>query len=142
MRVCAACLTLFATLLAACGGSHSTGRQSVDPQAVIRTVMSSPAGMDVGLEGLFPKQAESVACVIHGGGPGFTVAGTCASRVRSAADGSAVASFVETWDGRAFHGPGSAAKPGLSHTWEFHVIRSNQVTSSRSFGDFPPQSVK
>jgi hypothetical protein len=104
--------------------------------------MSSPAGKAVGLEGLFPAQPKSVSCVIQGGGPGLQVHGTCASRVQSAADGSAVAAFVETWDGRAFHGPGSDAKPGLSHTWEFHVNKAQQVTSSRSFGDFPPQFVK
>ena len=141
MRARAAYLILSAALLAGCG-SHSAGRQAADPVTVIRAVMSSPEGKAVGLDGLFPKQARSAACVIRGGGPGFTVAGTCASRVEPASDGSAVASFVETWDGHAFHGPGSAAKPGLSHTWEFHVDTSEHVTSSRSFGDFPPQLVK
>jgi hypothetical protein len=134
-------LILSAALLTGCGGSRSAGGH-VDPQAVIRAVMSSPEGMRVGLDELFPRQARSTSCVIHGGGPGFTGAGTCASRVEPASGGSAVASFVETWDGRAFHGPGSAARPGLSHTWEFHVDSSRHVTSSRSFGDFPPQLVK
>jgi hypothetical protein len=142
MRLGHGLLVFSALLLAGCGGSHSAGGEPADPQAVIRAVMSSPEGMKVGLDGLFPKQAKSVSCVIHGGGPGFTIAGTCASRVEPASDGSAVASFVETWDGHAFHGPGSAAKPGLSHTWEFHVDSSRHVTSSRSFGDFPPQRVK
>jgi hypothetical protein len=141
MRARAAYPILAAALLAGCG-SHSAGGRTADPETVIQAVMSSPEGMAVGLQGLFPEQPKSVSCVIHGGGPGFTIAGTCASRVASAADGSSVASFVETWNGRAFRGPGSAAKPGLSHTWEFHVDSSEHVTSSRSFGDFPPQSVK
>lgn len=135
-------LLIAPTLLAACGGSHTTGGRRADPEAVIRSAMSSPAGRAIGLEGLFPAQPKSVSCVIQGGGPGLQVHGTCASRVRSAADRSAVATFVETWDGRVFHGPGSDATPGLSHTWEFHVSKAQQVTSSRSFGDFPPQSVK
>lgn len=133
---------LSAAVLAACGGTHSTERRPAGAQTIIRAVMASPEGKAVGLDGLFPKQATSASCVIRGGGPGFTVAGTCASRVKTASDGSAVASFVETWDGRAFHGPGAAAKPGLSHTWVFDVDSSEHVTSSRSFGDFPPQSVK
>jgi hypothetical protein len=137
-------LAFSSALLAACGSSHPPAGQSDDQQALIRAAMSSPAGTAAGLEELFPRKPESVRCVIHGGGPppGLQVSGTCASRVRSDADGSSLVSFVETWDGRAFHGPGSEAKPGLSHTWEFHVNGSDQVTSNRSFGDFPPQSVK
>jgi len=135
-------LMLSSVILTACGGGHSSGSRSPDPQALIRAVMSSAAGMAVGIEQLFPKQPVSTPCVIRGGGPGLRVRGACASRVKTIGDGSSVVSFVETWDGRTFHGPGSTAKPGLSHTWEFHVDSSRQVTSSRSFGDFPPQSVK
>lgn len=136
-----ALVMLLVAPLAACG-THSAGGRGADSEAVIQAVMSSPAGTAVGLSELFPKEPKSVGCVIRGGGPGFEVQGTCASRVRQAANGGSVASFVETWDGRAFHGPGSDAKPGLSHTWEFHLDGSDRVTNGRSFGDFPPQSVK
>jgi hypothetical protein len=137
-------LALSCALLAACGSGPSAGGRRLDDQALIRAAMSSPAATAAGLEELFPPKPESRPCVIHGGGPppGLRLRGTCASQVRTAAEGSSVVSFVETWDGRAFHGPGSDAKPGLSHTWEFHVKGPDQVTSNRSFGDFPPQSVK
>jgi hypothetical protein len=130
--------------LAACQSSPSGGHPPIDAVAAIRAAMSSSAGKAAGLEELFPKRMRSVSCVIRGGGPppGIRVPGECESLVDRAADGSAVASFIETWDGRRFRGPGSAAKPGLNHTWEFHLDGSNKVTSSRSFGDFPPQSVK
>jgi hypothetical protein len=136
-------LALSPALFVACRSGHGAGGQSGDPQALIQAAMSSPAGTAAGLEELFPRKPESRPCAIHGGGPppGLRIPATCETRVQSGS-GSALVSFVETWDGRRFHGPGSAAKPGLSHTWEFHLNGSNNVTSSRSFGDFPPQSVK
>jgi hypothetical protein len=111
---------------------------------MIRAAMLSPAGTAAGLAELFPRKAESRGWVFKRGGPAARrrVSGTGARPVRAAADHSSVVSFVETWDGRSFRGPGSAAKPGLSHTWEFHLTVSEKVTGSRSFGDFPPQSVK
>jgi hypothetical protein len=136
-------LALSPALLVACSSGHHAGGRSQDQQALIQAAMTSPAGTAAGVEELFPRKPQSRPCVIHGGGPppGLRIRGTCASRVQSG-DGSSVVSFVETWDGRSFRGPGSDPKPGLSHTWEFHLNGSNEVTSSRSFGDFPPQSVK
>jgi hypothetical protein len=104
--------------------------------------MLSPAGKAVGVEQLFPQGPISVPCILRGGGPGLSLAGRCETRVKLGPHGSAVVSFVETWDGRDFHGPGSSAKPGLSHTWEFDVDSSRHVGPARSFGDFPPQLVK
>jgi hypothetical protein len=104
--------------------------------------MESAAGKAVGVEALFPKDETSVPCVIHGGGPGLRVHGSCSSKVTSTADGTGIVRFAETWDGRNFRGPGSPATPGRSHTWEFDLNHANKVLRSRSFGDFPPQSVK
>jgi hypothetical protein len=100
--------------------------------------MLSATWKAVGLEQPFPQGPISVPCIL-GGGPGSSVTGTCETRVKLGPHGSAVVSFVETWDGRDFHGPGSPAQPGVSHTWEFEVDASKHVGPVRSFGDVPPR---
>lgn len=125
MRTQSAYLILLSALRAACGGTHSVGGRAADPESVIHAVMSSPEGKAIGLDGLFPKQPTSASCVIRGGGPGFTVAGTCASRVDPASDGSAVASFIETGTDGTFTDPAPQRRPASA-------TRGSSTSTARS----------
>ena len=132
---------LAATPLLACGDGAppvQTGAQS----AAVHSVLASPQG--AGFAGQFSRTPRALACAIRGGGPapGIRVPGRCSTAVVLRGDGSALVRFVETWDGRRFRGPGSAARPGLRHGWLFTVSPTGGVRAPRSWGDVPPQLVK
>jgi len=129
---------LVAAVVVVGSGCNNRGDGEKEPVAV-KAVFET----NLSMSGLFPTTPKTVRCVIPGGGPapGIRIPGTCTTLVTIAGDGSAVVRLRETWDGHHFNGPGSSARPGLEHTWEFTVTKSGRVRSSRDYGDFPPQSV-
>jgi hypothetical protein len=118
-----------------------------DAEAYIQMAMESSVGKDLGLS-LFPKKPKTTVCVIPGGGPppGIRVPGTCSTTVRLGRNDEATVRFVEHWDARRFHGPGTGGRRRLSHTWELtvspHAPAGARVVATRDYGDFPPRLVK
>lgn len=125
--------------------SGSSGKPDAD--AYVQMAMQSSVGKDLGLS-LFPGKPETTACVIPGGGPppGIRVPGTCSTTVRTGRNDEATVRFVERWEARRFHGPGTGSRRHLSHTWELsvskHASAGASVVATRDYGDFPPQLVK
>jgi hypothetical protein len=132
----------------ACGSSSAAAPPSA--AAFIKWAMQSSAGKAWGLASLFPKKPGSIKCVIHGGGPapGIRVPGTCSTTVLRGDKLAATVRFVERWNARDFQGPGGAGKrTHLSHTYELSVAQKrigggSHLVQSKSYGDFPPQSVR
>jgi hypothetical protein len=128
--------------------SSDTGSSAqADAETYIQMAMQSSLGKQLGLS-LLPKKPETIACVIPGGGPlpGIRVPGTCSTTVRPGSNDEATVRFVERWDARDFHGPGTGGRRHLSHTWELtvslHRPAGGSVVHSRDYGDFPPRLVK
>ena len=130
----------------ACAGSPAAAPPSA--ATFIKWAMQSSAGTAWGLGSLFPKKPGSVKCVIHGGGPapGIRVPGTCSTTVLRGDKLSATVRFVERWNARDFHGPGAGKRTHLSHTYDLWVAQKrigvSHLVQSKSYGDFPPQSVR
>jgi hypothetical protein len=107
--------------------------------------MQSAEGKAWGLS-LFPKDAQTVKCVIRGGGPapGVRVPGTCRTSVHVRRTDEATVRFTETWNIR--HYPKIArCCPSPQHTWELTVspdAPGDHVVDSRSYGDPPPQLIR
>jgi hypothetical protein len=130
-------------LASACDRSQTSAPSSAG--SFIAIAMESAEGKAAGLD-LFPKEAETVKCMIPGGGPppGIRVPGTCGTSVRFRGNAEATVRFVQRWSARHFD-----ADPGrrvhLSHTWEITVKRNGadeEAVRIRDYGDFPPQLVR
>jgi hypothetical protein len=128
-------------------GSDTGSSALADSETYIQMAMRSSVGKELGLS-LFPKKPETAPCVIPSGGPapGIRVPGTCSTTVRLGRNDEAMVCFVERWDARDFHGPGTGGRRHLSHTWELtvslHTPAGGGVVHTRDYGDFPPRLVK
>jgi hypothetical protein len=130
-------------LASACDWSQTSAPSSAG--SFIALAMESAEGKAAGLD-LFPKDAETVKCMIPGGGPppGIRVRGTCSTSVRFRGNDEATVRFVQRWNARHFDAdPGRAIH--LSHTWEITIKRDGtdgEAVRIRDYGDFPPRLVR
>ena len=136
-RIRTVLVVLASVTLAAC----STSPAEPNTDAAIRAVLVASGFADSSQA--FPQQPGQMACTIQGGGPypGIRVPGTC--ETSAVWNGSLfVVTFTEVWDASAFHdGDFDPGTGQLSHSWQYKVGGSGNVTFVGDWGNFPPQEV-
>ena len=136
-RLAAVVIVLGSLTFAAC----TTSSAEPNPGAAIRAALVASGFADSSQT--FPDQPGQIACTIHGGGPypGIHLPGTC--ETSAVWNGSLfVVTLTEVWDATAFHdGDFDPGTGQLSHSWQYKVDGSGNVTSVGDWGNFPPQEV-
>jgi hypothetical protein len=140
--VVAASLVAVIVLVGGRGGSHSQAED--DARGYITMAKSSTTATWWNAQ--FPSTPGTHHCAVPMGGLSHkTVPSTCTTIVLPEDRGVVTVKFVQSWNAGDFRGPRAGNRDHLSYTWETKLSQQalgKKLVSSRTYGDFPPQSVR